>query len=69
MLNHLKHHCFVTWIPETIGTVLMLTGVMTQAEWLEIIARPGFWQLFTQVYQFVALAWFLLLFPLAGPQL
>ncbi len=47
----------------------MLTGVMTQAEWLEIIARPGFWQLFTQVYQFVALAWFLLLFPLAGPQL
>ena len=56
---------FVTWLPETAGVILILLGVLTQAEWWEIIARPGFWQLFSQVYQFVALAWFLLLFPLA----
>jgi hypothetical protein len=55
----------VTWLPETVGIILILLGALTQAEWREIIARPGFWQLFSQVYQFVALAWFLLLFPLA----
>ena len=57
--------CFVTWIPETLGTVLMLTGVMTQEQWLAITARPGFWQIFAQAYLFVALGWYLLLFPIA----
>ena len=56
---------FVTWIPETLGTILMLTGVMTQEQWLAIIAQPGFWQVFAQVYQFVALGWYFLLIPLA----
>jgi len=56
---------FVTWIPETIGTVLMLFGLMSQKEWLDIVARPGFWQVFAAAYQFVAVAWFLLLFPIA----
>jgi len=56
---------FVTWIPETLGTILMLTGTMTQEQWLAIIARPGFWKVFAQVYQFVALGWYLLLIPIA----
>ena len=56
---------FVTWIPETIGTVLFLLGVMSQKEWLEITARPGFWQVFVAAYQLVALAWYLILFPVA----
>jgi hypothetical protein len=43
----------------------MLTGSMTQEQWWEIIARPGFWQVFAQVYQFVALGWYLLLIPIA----
>ncbi len=56
---------FVTWIPETIGTVLFVSGVMTQKQWLEITSRPGFWQVFAGVYQFVALAWYLVLIPVA----
>jgi hypothetical protein len=55
----------VTWIPETIGTLLFLLGVMTQEEWWEVISRPGFWKVFAEVYQFVALAWYLVLFPMA----
>ena len=57
---------FVTWIPETIGTVLFLLGVMTQEEWWGVIARPGFWKVFAEVYQFVALAWYLALFTVAA---
>ena len=56
---------FVTWIPETLLTILMLAGLMTQEQWWEIISRPGFWQVFAQVYQFTALGWYLLLIPLA----
>jgi len=56
---------FVTWIPETLMTVLMLTGVMTQEQWLEATSRPGFWRAFSSIYQLVALGWYLLLFPLA----
>jgi hypothetical protein len=56
---------FVTWIPETIGTVLFLSGIMTQKEWQEIIARPGFWQVFANVYIFVGVAWYLVLIPLS----
>lgn len=51
----------VTWIPETIGAVLCLTGVMTQEDWIEIASRPGFWNVFAQIYQFAALAWFIIL--------
>ena len=56
---------FVTWIPETAGTILFLSGIMTQKEWQEIIARPGFWQVFANVYIFVGVAWYLALIPLA----
>lgn len=55
----------VTWIPETVGTILFLTGTMTQKEWLETISRPGFWQVFATLYQIVAVGWMLLLVPLA----
>ncbi len=56
---------FATWIPETVGTVFFLTGAMTQSEWIEMTGRPGFWQVFASVYQFVALAWYLVLIPAA----
>jgi len=56
---------FVAWIPETIVTTLFLSGTMSQQEWIAIISRPGFWQVFTMAYQVVALAWFLTLFPVA----
>ncbi|HEY81978.1 MAG TPA: hypothetical protein G4O01_01650 [Dehalococcoidia bacterium] len=56
---------FVTWIPETIETLLFLLGVMSPAEWQEIIARPGFWRGFAVAYQFIAVAWYLILFPIA----
>ncbi len=56
---------FITWIPETVGTILFLLGVMTQAEWREIVAQPGFWQVFANVYIFVALVWYLVLIPIA----
>jgi hypothetical protein len=56
---------FVMWIPETIVTVLFLLGIMTQKEWIEISARPGFWRFFAAVYQFVALVWYIVLFSIA----
>ncbi len=52
---------FVTWIPETVGAVLFILGIVTQKEWLEITSRPGFWQVFAAAYQFIALAWLLAL--------
>lgn len=57
---------FVTWIPETLGTILMLTGIMTQEQWVSIIEQPGFWRRFAQLYQFVALGWYLALFSVAA---
>jgi hypothetical protein len=56
---------FVTWIPETVNTLLIVTGVITEAEWLAWNSEPGLWRLFWDVYQFVALGWYLLLFPVA----
>jgi hypothetical protein len=56
---------FVTWIPETVETGFLLTGAMTQPEWLELIERPGPWKVIFQIYQVVALGWYLVLFPLA----
>ncbi|MCP2604883.1 YIP1 family protein [Candidatus Aminicenantes bacterium AH-873-B07] len=56
---------FVMWIPETIATILFLLGVMTQKEWIEISARPGFWHFFAASYQFIALAWHIVLFSIA----
>ena len=56
---------FVTWIPETIGSVLFLCGVMNQQDWLEITSNPGFWQVFSTGYQFLAIIWYLILFPIA----
>jgi hypothetical protein len=57
---------FVTWIPETAGCILFLAGVMTQRQWLEITSRPGFWRVFSEAYQYVALAWMLSLTCLAA---
>jgi hypothetical protein len=59
---------FVTWIPETVGTILMVTGVMTQTDWLEMTSKPGFWQVFGLAYQLVAVAWCAFLFPVAIAQ-
>ena len=55
----------VTWIPETVGTILILTGTMTQKDWLDTISHPGFWRTFADLYQYVAIGWMLLLTPLA----
>lgn len=58
--------CLLTWIPETIGSILFATGLLTQKEWLGIIARPGFWRVFADIYQFIALAWYIILFPIGA---
>ena len=55
----------VTWIPETVATILFLAGTITQKEWMETITRPGFWKTFADLYQYVAIGWMLLLTPLA----
>lgn len=55
----------VTWIPETVGAILFLTGTITQKEWMEAISRLGFWKVFADLYQYVAIGWMLLLTPLA----
>jgi hypothetical protein len=56
----------VTWIPETVWTAQFLTGALSEAEWRALIARPGLMQLFQALYQYVALAWYLLLFTIAA---
>lgn len=55
----------VAWIPETIGTGLMLAGVMTQREWIKLSEESTFWHVFATGYPFIALAWYLVLFPIA----
>lgn len=55
---------FVTWIPETIFAVLLLLG-MTQEEFMELMARPGFLQIFGWAYQIIAVLWMLGLVILA----
>lgn len=57
---------FITWIPETVGTLMALTGAFSQAQWIHLTSRPGFWRMFAQTYQLVALAWFAVLFPVAA---
>ena len=52
---------FVTWIPETVGTVLNLTGTVPTAEWIRVSNEPGFWYVFAQAYQWVAVGWMLVL--------
>jgi hypothetical protein len=54
----------VTWIPETIFAVLLLLG-MTQEEFMELMARPGFLQIFGWAYQVVAVLWMAVLVVLA----
>jgi hypothetical protein len=56
---------FVTWIPETIGTILFLCGTINQHDWLELTSKPGFWQVFSTGYQFLSIIWYLILFPIA----
>lgn len=56
---------FVTWIPETIGTILILSGVMSHTDWIEMTSTPGFWQVFGLAYQLAAVAWYVFLFPVA----
>lgn len=57
---------FVTWIPETIGTILFVSGIHTQKDWLDAVSRPGFWKIFADAYEYVALAWYLMLFWMAA---
>jgi len=59
---------FVTWVPETAGTTLILAGAMTHGDWVEATSRPGFWQVFGLAYQLVAVAWYVFLFPIAVAQ-
>ena len=51
---------FVTWIPETVLTIVLLLGA-NQGEVMEYTARPGFWQMFVIAYQTAAGLWMLVL--------
>ncbi|MEW6142528.1 MAG: hypothetical protein AB1597_05135 [Chloroflexota bacterium] len=44
----------------------ILAGFLTQAEFIEILTRPGFLQVLFNVYQFIAMAWFIVLFTIAA---
>jgi hypothetical protein len=56
---------FITWLPETLLTVLILIDVMSHKQWVEMTAHSRFWQVFGVGYQLVALAWYLVLVPIA----
>jgi hypothetical protein len=56
---------YVTWVVETVGVVLILSGAITHADWIDATSRSGFWQVFAVAYQAVPLAWYLFLAPLA----
>lgn len=56
---------FVTWIPETLATFLMLTGTVTQQELFEITTQPGLWSIFSIGYQLAAAGWIFILVPVA----
>lgn len=47
----------VTWLPETCAGVLYSAGLLTPAEWIAISQRPGFWSVFSALYQWVWLGW------------
>jgi hypothetical protein len=49
------------WIPQAVGAGLMFLG-MSQAEWVEILSRPGSWQTFFIGVQVLATVWAFLLF-------
>ncbi len=51
----------VTWVVETTGTVLDLAGIVSTAEWVRISSEPGFWNVFSQAYLWVAMVWMLVL--------
>jgi len=55
---------FVTWITETVFAVLLLLG-MKQEEFMELSARPGFWQTFVVAYQVLAVVWMFFLITFA----
>ena len=55
---------FVTWIPETVFAVLLLLG-MTQTEFMDLMAQPGFLQIFGWAYQIAAVSWMLILVMVA----
>ncbi|AIF69695.1 hypothetical protein PAP_06490 [Palaeococcus pacificus DY20341] len=56
---------FVTWIPETVMTLLFLAGAITQRELLEMTSKPGALRVFASTYQLVALVWYLILTTVA----
>ena len=49
------------WIPQAVSAGLMLLG-MSQAEWVEILSRPGSWQTLFIGVQVLAAVWAWLLF-------
>jgi len=53
------------WVPQAVGAGLMLMG-MSQAEWVEILSRPGSWQTFYIGVHIVAAAWAFVLLTLAA---
>jgi hypothetical protein len=53
------------WVPQAVGAGLMLMG-MSQAEWVEILSRPGSWQTFFLGVHVAAAAWALVLLTLAA---
>lgn len=53
------------WIPKAVGAGLMLLG-MTQAEWVEILSRPGSWQTVFIGVQVLAAGWAFLLLALTA---
>jgi hypothetical protein len=57
---------FVTWLPESVGAVLFLTGVTNPSGYLQLAARPGILQVFLNLYQIVAVAWMLALVVIAA---
>jgi hypothetical protein len=57
---------FVTWLPETLWTVQFLAGSLSEEAWQAMLAQPGLFQVFQVSYQYVALAWYLALFAVAG---
>lgn len=44
------------WTPQAVGAGLMILG-MSQAEWVEILSRPGSWQIFYLGVHIVAAVW------------
>ncbi len=57
---------FVTWIPESVGAVLFITGATTPSGFLEAASRSGALQVFLNLYQLVAVGWMLVLAVIAA---